>query len=181
MKISLKAITEISVAVALAVIFNFIPLWKMPQGGSISLEMLPILVIALRWGVKEGLLAGIVYGMLQLAFNPFIIHPMQLILDYPLPYMLLGFSGVFKKQVDKYMDKKINIYIIISLLLGGVLRLVTHVFSGVIFFSQYAPEGANVWMYSIIYNASFIIPSLIVCYIIIAIFKKKIIFLPKEY
>ncbi len=177
MKISLKAITEISVAVALAVIFNFIPLWKMPQGGSISLEMLPILVIALRWGLKEGLLAGFVYGMLQLAFNPFIVHPAQLILDYPLPYMLLGFSGILKKQIDKHMDKKVNIYIIISVLLGALLRLITHVFSGVIFFSQYAPEGTNVWIYSIIYNASFIIPSLIVCYIIIAVFKKKILFI----
>ncbi len=179
MKISLKAITEISVAVALAVIFNFIPLWKMPQGGSISLEMLPILVIALRWGLKEGLLAGFVYGMLQLAFNPFIVHPAQLILDYPLPYMLLGFSGILKKQIDKHMDKKINFYIIISVLVGGFLRLITHVFSGVIFFSQYAPEGTNVWIYSIIYNASFIIPSLIVCYIIIAVFKKKILFISK--
>src|SRR6056297_886952 len=179
MKISLKAITEISVAVALAVIFNFIPLWKMPQGGSISLEMLPILVIALRWGLKEGLLAGFVYGMLQLAFNPFIVHPAQLILDYPLPYMLLGFSGILKKQIDKHMDKKINFYIIISVLVGGFLRLITHVFSGVIFFSQYAPEGTNVWTYSIIYNASFIIPSLIVCYIIIAVFKKKILFISK--
>jgi thiamine transporter len=91
--------------------------------------------------------------------------------------MLLGFSGILKKQIDKHMDKKVNIYIIISVLLGALLRLITHVFSGVIFFSQYAPEGTNVWIYSIIYNASFIIPSLIVCYIIIAIFKKKILFI----
>jgi thiamine transporter len=177
MKISLRAITEMSVAVALAVIFNFMPLWKMPQGGSISLEMLPILFIALRWGLKEGLLAGFVYGLLQLAFNPFIVHPVQLILDYPLPYMLLGFAGIFKKQAEKYKDNKINIYIISALLLGGSLRLVSHVLSGAIFFGQYAPEGTNVWIYSIIYNASFIIPSLIVCYIVIEILKNKILYI----
>ena len=177
MKISLRAITEISVAVALAVIFNFLPLWKMPQGGSISLEMLPILIIALRWGLKEGLLAGFVYGLLQLAFNPFIVHPIQLILDYPLPYMLLGVAGIFRNQVEKYKDKKINIYIISALLLGGFLRFMTHVLSGVVFFSQYAPEGTNVWIYSIIYNGSFILPSLVVCYIVIAVLKNKIIFM----
>ncbi len=177
MKISLRAITEMSVAVALAVIFNFMPLWKMPQGGSISLEMLPILFIALRWGLKEGLLTGFVYGLLQLAFNPFIVHPVQLILDYPLPYMLLGVAGIFKKQAEKYKDKKINIYIIITLLLGGALRLVSHVLSGAIFFAQYAPEGTNVWIYSTIYNASFIIPSLIICYIIIEILKNKILYI----
>src|SRR6056297_3449912 len=124
MKISLRAITEISVAVALSLILNFLPLWKMPQGGSVSLEMLPILIIALRWGFKEGLLAGFVYGLLQLAFNPYIIHPVQLILDYPLPYMLLGVAGIFKEQVEKHKDKKINIYIILALLLGGFLRFV---------------------------------------------------------
>ncbi|SRR6056297_369413 len=177
MKISLRAITEIAVAVALAVIFNFLPLWKMPQGGSVSLEMLPILIIALRWGLKEGLLAGFVYGLLQLAFNPYIIHPIQIILDYPLPYMLLGIAGLFKDQVKKYKDKKINIYIILALLFGGFLRFVTHVLSGVVFFSQYAPEDTNVWIYSIIYNGSFIVPSLIVCYVVIAILKQKIIYL----
>lgn len=176
MKISLRAITEIAVAVALAVIFNFIPLWKMPQGGSISLEMLPILIIALRWGIKEGLLAGFVYGLLQLAFNPYIIHPIQLIMDYPLPYMFLGLAGIFKEQVKKYQEKKINIYIILSLLIAGAFRLLTHILSGVVFFSQYAPEGSNVWIYSIVYNSSYIIPSLIVCYVVVAVLKKKIIF-----
>ncbi|MFO7814125.1 MAG: energy-coupled thiamine transporter ThiT [Halanaerobiales bacterium] len=177
MKISLRAITEMSVAVALAVIFNFMPLWKMPQGGSISLEMLPILFIALRWGLKEGLLAGFVYGMLQLAFNPFIVHPIQMVLDYPLPYMLLGFSGVFKEQAEKYKNKKINFYIISALLLGGSLRLVSHILSGAVFFAQYAPEGTNIWIYSIVYNASFIIPSLIVCYVIIEMLKNKILYI----
>ncbi len=177
MKISLRAITEISVAVALSLIFNFLPLWKMPQGGSISLEMLPIFFIALRWGLKEGLLAGFVYGLLQLAFNPFIIHPVQLILDYPLPYMLLGLSGIFVKQIKQFKEKKINIYIIFAMLLGGFFRFISHVLSGVVFFSTYAPEGTNVWIYSIIYNASFIIPSLIVCYIIIAVMKKKVLYI----
>src|SRR6056297_3456202 len=109
MKISLRAITEISVAVALSLILNFLPLWKMPQGGSVSLEMLPIFFIALRWGLKEGLLAGFVYGLLQLAFNPFIIHPVQLILDYPLPYMLLGLSGIFVKQINQYIYHICNV------------------------------------------------------------------------
>ena len=179
MKISLRAITEIAVAVALAVILNFLPLWKMPQGGSVSLEMLPILIIALRWGFKEGLLAGFVYGLLQLAFNPYIIHPVQLILDYPLPYMLLGVAGIFKEQVKKHKDKKINIYIILAVISGGLLRFVTHVLSGVVFFSQYAPEGTNVWIYSTIYNGSYLLPSLIVCYVVIAILKNKILFIER--
>ena len=72
--------TEISMAVALAAILNFLPLWRMPQGGSLSLEMLPILIIALRWGAVPGMMAGAVYGLVQLALGPFIVHPAQLIL-----------------------------------------------------------------------------------------------------
>lgn len=178
MKITLRAVTEISVAVAMSVIFNFLPLWKMPQGGSISLEMLPIFIITLRWGLKEGMLAGLVYGLIQLAFNPFIVHPIQLILDYPLPYMLLGTTGFLKNRLDQNLNKykKFNIYLIIALSIGGLLRLFSHILSGAVFFAQYAPENTNVWIYSTIYNATFILPSLFICYLIIMILKDKLIY-----
>jgi thiamine transporter len=55
-KNQVRIMTEIGMAVAMAAILNFIPLWRMPQGGSISLEMLPILIIALRWGAGPGTL-----------------------------------------------------------------------------------------------------------------------------
>ena len=48
-KNKIRIMTEIGMAVALSAILNFLPLWRMPQGGSLSLEMLPILIIALRW------------------------------------------------------------------------------------------------------------------------------------
>ena len=95
-----RIMTEIGMAVALAAILNFIPLWRMAQGGSVSLEMLPILIIALRWGAGSGMMAGVVYGLVQLALGPFIIHPAQLVLDYPLPYMLVGLAGIFSNKIN---------------------------------------------------------------------------------
>jgi thiamine transporter len=53
-KNQIRIMTEIGMAVALAAIFNFITLWRMPQGGSVNLEMLPILIIAFRWGAGPG-------------------------------------------------------------------------------------------------------------------------------
>jgi len=99
-KNQIRIMTEIGMAVALSVILNFIPLWRMPQGGSVSLEMLPILIIALRWGAGPGMMAGVVYGLVQLAFGPFIIHPAQLVLDYPLSYMLVGLAGIFSNKIN---------------------------------------------------------------------------------
>ena len=162
-----RIMTEIGMAVALAVIFNFIPLWRMPQGGSVSLEILPILIIALRWGVRPGMMAGVVYGLVQLAFGPFIIHPAQLVLDYPLAYMLVGLAGIFSNKIN--LKTKVSTYgcLLLAVLTGGLGRFISHFLSGVIFFAQYAPEGQSPWVYSAIYNISYLLPSLLLSYIII--------------
>lgn len=170
-KISTRMMAEIGVAVALAVVLNFIKLWRMPQGGSVSLEMLPIFIVTFRWGIGAGMFSGLAYGLLQLMFGAYIIHPVQLILDYPLPYMILGIAGLF----NIYQSGKISsVKLLGAVLTAGLARLVVHVLSGVIFFSSYAPEGQNVWIYSIIYNASFLIPTIIVNYLAVLIVIKAL-------
>ena len=163
----IRIMTEIGMAVALSVILNFIPLWRMPQGGSISLEMLPILIIALRWGANSGMMAGAVYGLVQLVFGPFIIHPAQLVLDYPLPYMLVGLAGIFSNKINLKVKGSTYAWLLLAVLTGGLGRFVSHFLSGVIFFAQYAPEGQSIWVYSAIYNISYLLPALLLSYIII--------------
>ncbi|GAF73651.1 unnamed protein product [marine sediment metagenome] len=162
-----RIMTEIGMAVALSVILNFIPLWRMPQGGSISLEMLPILIIALRWGAGPGMMAGAVYGLVQLAFGPFIIHPAQLVLDYPLPYMLVGLAGIFSSKINLKAKGSTCGWLLLAVFTGGLGRFISHFLSGVIFFAQYAPEGQSPWVYSAIYNVSYLLPALLLSYIII--------------
>lgn len=170
-----KILTEMAVAVALATILNFLPLWKMPQGGTISLEMLPVFIIALRWGIGPGFMSGIAYGLLQLAFGAYIVHPVQLILDYPLPYMLVGLAGLFSFKIKKLESKALYGWLLLAVLLGGITRLGAHILSGAIFFGQYAPEGQNVWLYSIIYNGSFLLPSMLLNYLVLIPLTKKLI------
>ena len=166
-KNKVKIMVETGIAVALAAVLQFIPLWKMPQGGSISLEMLPILYIAIRWGLKAGMIGGTVYGLVQL-FNPYVVHPVQLLLDYPVPYMLLGLAGIYNIRNNDYGK------LLLAVLTGGLARFSSHLLSGAIFFGQYAPEGQNPWVYSAIYNASYIIPSLLLSYIILLPLLKKL-------
>ena len=170
-KFSTRMLAEIGVAVALAVVLNFLKLWRMPQGGSVSLEMLPILVIAFRWGLGAGMFSGLVYGLLQLMFGAYIIHPVQLIMDYPLPYMVLGVAGMFSIRKDDMIQP---LRIFWAVLVAAALRLIVHILSGVIFFGSYAPEGQNVWAYSTIYNATFLIPTTIVTYIVLMIIMKAL-------
>ena len=45
--------------------------------------------------------------------------------------------------------------------MGGSARLLCHLLSGVVFFASFAPKGVNVWLYSLTYNATFLLPSLV--------------------
>ncbi|HHU92774.1 MAG TPA: energy-coupled thiamine transporter ThiT [Halanaerobiaceae bacterium] len=162
----LRLMTEMGVAVALAAVLDFLTLFRMPQGGSVNLEMLPILIVALRWGGLAGMATGLVYGLLQLALNPYVVHPLQILLDYPLAYMLVGIAGFFSVRASDEVDR-LYLRILPGVLLAGFGRFLAHLLTGVIFFSEYAPEGQNVWLYSTIYNGSYILPSILISYLII--------------
>src|SRR4029450_8981349 len=94
-----RVLTEAALAVALAFVLGFVVLFKMPYGGSVSLEMIPLILLALRQGWKVGVVAGAAYGLLDLAIDPFVVHPLQLVLDYPLAFGVLGLAGFFKPTV----------------------------------------------------------------------------------
>lgn len=161
----IRILAEIALAVALASVLN---LWqiRLPwniAGGSITLTMLPIFIVALRRGAGAGMIAGALYGTLDLIFNPYIVHWAQVLLDYPLPYLLVGLSGLGASSYRALVEKaqpSASLVAALWMLLGGVGRFVAHLLSGVIFFAEYAPAGQNVWVYSIIYNASYLVPSL---------------------
>ena len=52
---SVRALCEGAIMVALAQILAYLKLYELPQGGSITLAMVPIFFFAVRWGWKKGL------------------------------------------------------------------------------------------------------------------------------
>lgn len=166
-----RLLTEIAVAAALSTVLSFITLWRMPQGGSVNLEMLPILFIAFRWGGIPGLVTGLVHGLLQLITGPYIVHPAQLILDYPLAYTLVGLAGFI--PVFTAAGKIKTFSLVVALILGGGARLFSHILAGVIFFAHLAPEGQSPWLYSLIYNISHLLPALVISSVVIVVLFKQ--------
>jgi thiamine transporter len=158
-----RILAEIIMLVALAGALSLIShsFFRLPQGGSINLGMIPIFWIALRRGWKIGVFSGGVFGVVDLAIEPFIVHPAQLLLDYPLPFALLGLAGLFK------------MYPILGVAIGGIGRFISHFVSGVIYFADYAPPGVSPIIYSAIYNGTYIIPSIIICAIVIGVLQKS--------
>jgi thiamine transporter len=140
----------VAAAAALAIVLGYFKLYRLPQGGSITLETVPILFITLWKGARTGFLAGLLTGLLKLILDPFIIHPVQILLDYPIPFACLGlaaYPGSFPR---------------LGIVLGNAARFSCHLFSGVVFFSAYAPDGTNVWYYSTLYNASYVVPETLI-------------------
>lgn len=143
-----KAVAISAVLVALSLILNQLVLFRMPQGGSITVfSMVPIVLCAYFFGVRRGLMAGMCVGLIDLIFNPYVIHPIQLLLDYPLAFGALAFGGIFAAQKNGLIK---------GYIFGVFCRYICAVLSGVIFFGAYAPEGFNALTWSLWYNLTYL-------------------------
>lgn len=161
-------LVEISIFAALGFVLDFVA-FKMPQGGSVSLVMIPIVLMAFRRGTMAGILTGLLVGLLQIVSGLISVTPlsfnfvvMQVILDYLIAFGIVGFAGVLRNQFFNYSSKnnrsKMIITIVSAVFIGSFLRYATHVITGILFFGMYADEGQNLFLYSSIYNATYMIP-----------------------
>jgi len=153
-------LTEAALAIALAFVLGLIKIFQMPFGGSISLEMIPLILLALRQGPVVGVVAGSAYGLLNLAVQPVVVHPVQVLFDYPLAFGALGLAGFFRPTVRGA---------VIGATVAVLARLVCHFVSGVVFFASYAPEGWNPYVYSGAYNAAYLVPSLVIALVVVVV------------
>ncbi|MCY8979691.1 energy-coupled thiamine transporter ThiT [Bacillus halotolerans] len=172
----LVRLIEIAIMTAAAVILDIVSgmFLRMPQGGSVSIMMIPIFLISFRWGVKAGLTTGLLTGLVQIAIgNLFLQHPVQLLLDYIAAFAVVGISGFFASAVRKSAlsraKGKLIVSIICAVFIGSFLRYAAHVISGAVFFGSFAPKGTPVWIYSLTYNATYIFPSFIICAIVLCL------------
>lgn len=150
-----------AVAIALAVVCSMIKLFEMPMGGSVTLlSMLFVVLIAYWYGPYVGIMTAVAYGLVQFVTEPIFYTIPQMLLDYPLAFGALGLAGFFHK-------KKYGLQI--GYLVGVVGRFIFATISGVVFFAAYAPEGMNPLVYSMGYQASYLVPEAVVTLIIISI------------
>lgn len=159
-KLSAKQLSFSAVAMTLAVITSIFTVYELPFGGSITLfRMFFICFIGYLYGTKVGIITGVAYGILDFILKPYAITLVQPLLDYPIAFGCLGLAGVFTKS--KYG-------IIKGYLLGVAGRYICHVLTGVIYFHEYA-GGKNVLVYSLTYNASYIVPEAVLTLLILMI------------
>ena len=168
MEIKSKKIYNLTLSacfIALATALSMIKAYKLPLGGAVTLfSMLPIILISCILGTKWGDGSAFCYSLIQLCLGITLdgvlgwgLTPLALLgtifLDYILPFTLLGFGGIGAKKNLK------NALVATALVLTG--RFLCHFLSGVIIFDIWC-EWDSVWIYSLCYNGSFMLPELVI-------------------
>ena len=167
-----RALTEGAIMVALATALSYVKFFELPNGGSVCIGMVPILIYCIRWGWKDGFLATFAMGLLQLIFDgAYAWGPWSMLLDYLLAYGVLGVAGFFWKRKS-------------GLFTGTVVacncRFIIHFISGITIYKIYEPTEVlnhvytNPYLYSAVYNGSFLAIDMVLCLIIFAILYKPL-------
>lgn len=148
-----KSISYAAVCIAMSFALSYIKFVDMPQGGSLTLaSLLPLMLYSYMFGTKKGILAGFVYGTLQAIQDPWIIHPAQFLLDYPVAFTAIGLAGMFANI--KMLNKLPQVQFALGAIVAAVFRYASHVLSGVFAFNSVAAQnGLNEWVYSLSYNS----------------------------
>lgn len=146
--LTVRQLTFCAMSIALGTVLSNLKLFELPQGGSATLlSMLVICLPGYFFGLSAGLLTGVAYGVLQLIIDPYVLYPMQLVVDYLLAFGALGLSGIFANS---------RFGLIKGYVTGVLGRYVFAVISGWIFFGEYPWEGWAPLPYSLAYNALYI-------------------------
>ena len=160
-KLTVKQLAFCAMAIALGTVLSNIKLFHFPTGGSITLLSMLVICLPGYWfGLGAGIATGVAYGVLQLIIDPYVLFPMQLIVDYILAFGALGLSGLFSNAKLGLLKGYI------TAVLG---RYVFAVISGWIFFGAYAWEGWDPLPYSLAYNAIYIFAEAAVTLVVLSI------------
>ena len=163
-KFTLRALTEGAIFAALAQILSYLKLFELPQGGSVTVAMLPIFVYCVRWGIGPGMMASFLFGLLHLLLSGAYAWGWQSILgDYLIAYTVLGLAGLFYKNKNGFF---------LGILVGGLARFLVHYVVGATVWAEYMPEtffGLTMhspWFYSFLYNGSYMFIDMILCAVV---------------
>lgn len=156
-----KQLVYSAAAIALAAACSMIKLFEVPMGGSVTLlSMLFVVLIAYWYGPYVGIMTAVAYGLVQFVTEPIFYTIPQMLLDYPLAFGALGLAGFFHKRKWGLQ---------IGYVVGVLGRFFFSTLSGIVFFAAYAPEGMSPVLYSIGYQASYLLPEMAVTLCILCI------------
>lgn len=156
-----KELVYCAMIIALGTVASFLKVYEFPFGGTVTLcSMLFVCLAGYFYGPVTGVLTASAYGILQFIVQPYIVFPLQVLVDYLFAFGSLGLSGLFYKSKNGLLK---------GYLIGVLGRYIFAVISGWIFFSEYAWEGWAALPYSLVYNGIYIGAEALLTVIIISV------------
>ena len=161
-KVSVKAVAESAMLVALAFILSTFTVFKLLYGGSVTIgSMIPIMLVSLKYPFGWSLTVALCYSILQMfqsfyapPVNTLINYMLMVALDYIVAFSVLCLAGPIVNMLEKKLELRIRLMIATVICFG--LRFLCHFISGIIIWGVYAPKGQPVWLYSLMYNGSYL-------------------------
>ena len=161
----------IALAVVLEYVNQFIPFLQMPQGGSINLAIIPVIIASYHLGWLKGMGVGVMWWFIGfiMGFNNWYLNPIQYALDYLVPAIVCGLACLLPR-----IGKISNIYT--GVVAVGVVRFLCTVLSGVYFwFPEGSAAGSSAaWVYSLSYNFYYNFATLIVAIILVPLLVNRL-------
>ena len=170
-KLSVKNMTYVAMFMALTIVLGYVNkiIPEMPQGGTISIDIIVIFLCSYLMGWEYGAICGIGVSLLQFALGLAVYYgPWSVLLDYVLPLTVVCVAPLFKNITIG----KIQIYT--GVIVGMILKFISHFCSGAFLFAAYAPEGMNPLVYSFVYNFWYNFATLILCLIVVPILYERL-------
>ena len=160
-----------AVCIAMSFALSYLKVVEMPQGGSITIaSLLPLMIYSYMFGTKKGVLAGFIYGILQAFQDTYILHPAQFLLDYPVAFSAIGLAGMFAR-VDALRFPQVKF--LLGAIVAAAGRFLSHFLSGIFAFGTFATIEP-VWLYSLIYQAGYVLPDIAIAIVLgVIVFSSK--------
>lgn len=145
-----RSLTYAAICISVSFALSYVKFFSMPQGGSVTFaSLLPLALYSYMFGTRKGVVAGVVYGLLQFVQSPQFYQPMQVLLDYPIAFASIGLAGIFRNA--KFL-KGVQIKFALGTIIAVLFRYVSHTISGYFVFYSWS-AGQNPLVYSLVYNS----------------------------
>lgn len=158
---------EGAIMIAFATVLSMFKAVDLPYGGSVTVcSMLPIMLVAYRYGLLRGIVTGAVYGGTQLLLGMGALSYATswqaavaiVVLDFILAFAALGLAAIFKQ---KSCQNQATAFVG-SILIACAVRYLFHVIAGCTVWAGVSVPSGDGLIYSLIYNATYMVPETIV-------------------
>ncbi|WP_082220468.1 energy-coupled thiamine transporter ThiT [Domibacillus robiginosus] len=166
-KLPLQALIEAAIMAALAYMIDLLVIIEPFPWVRVSVAMIPVLLVSLRWGWKAGMASGFVWGLLQIVMgNAYILTPLQAFIEYFIAFAFVGLGGLF---AGRNVSTK---SIILAVFVGSIARYFWHFLAGWVYFGESAPEGTPAALYSLTINGSAALLTFLACAIVLVLLSR---------